>query len=206
MTTQVKICGITNLEDALDAIELGADFLGFNFYPESKRYITPEDCRRILNEIPYTVVTVGVFVNCDPQLVVDIATDFNLGFLQFHGDEDPDYCNQFGRPFIKALRPKNESVLSEIPLYECDYVLIDSFVQNAYGGTGVTSNWDLARQAKDYRIPLFLSGGLNPENIEMAVQTVKPFAVDVASGVEESPRKKDYYLMQEFIKKAKGIS
>jgi len=205
MTVKVKICGITNIDDALDAIELGADYLGFIFYPDSKRFIDVQSFSALMQEVPFTVPKVGVFVNYDQQAAVNIATDFDLNLLQFHGDESPEYCQKFARPIIKAIRPEKESDLEGLADYKADYILVDSFVQNSYGGTGVVSNWDLARKAKEVA-PIFLSGGLNPDNIEMAIQSVEPFAVDVCSGVEKEPGKKSYRLMEEFIKKAKSQS
>jgi phosphoribosylanthranilate isomerase len=202
MTILVKICGLTNLDDTLDAIELGADYLGFNFYPDSPRFIPPPKLALILDEIPDGIAKVGVFVNSNSQLVIEMGTQFNLDLLQFHGDESPEYCNQFGRPFIRALRPETETDLAVLEKYERDYVLIDANVQNSYGGSGVVSNWDLARQAKKYA-PLFLAGGLTCENIDLAISSVQPYAVDVASGVESSPGKKDYHKMEEFIRKVK---
>lgn len=203
MNVKIKICGLTTLEDTLDAIELGADYLGFNFYPDSPRYVSPEQFTDIIQEVPTELKKVGVFVNADPQYVIDIATAFNLDLLQFHGDETPTYCNQFARPYIKAFRPKDSADLMAIGDYACDYILIDSFVENAYGGTGILGNWELSREAKKQGA-LFLSGGLKPENVDIAVQTVKPFAVDVASGVESSLGKKDYRKMEEFIKRVRG--
>ncbi len=206
MTVKVKICGLTNFEDTLDAIELGADYLGFNFYKDSKRFISFEKFEEIVQEIPYEVMKVGVFVNADPQLVIDAATEFNLDYLQFHGDETAEYCNQFARPFIRAVRPERESDLAGLNDFEAEFFLVDSFVSHSYGGSGVVSNWDLAKKIKsDLQKPLFLSGGLTAENIEMAIGSVKPFAVDVASGVELEPGKKDYHKMDEFIKRAKSF-
>lgn len=205
MSVLVKICGITNIDDALDAIELGADFLGFNFYPDSTRYIEPEKAFSIIQEIPGAIKKVGVFVNADPQYVLDIAVDLELDFLQFHGDETPEYCNAFGRPWIKAFRLKEEADLEIIPQYESPWLLVDSYVEKAFGGTGIVSDWDLARSAKKYG-SLFLSGGLKPENIEMALQSVKPYAVDVASGVEQSPGIKDRYKMEELIARVKKFN
>lgn len=206
MTVKVKICGLTNFEDTLDAIELGADYLGFNFYKDSKRFISLEKFEEIVQEIPYEVMKVGVFVNADPQFVIDIATEFNLDYLQFHGDETAEYCNQFARPYIRALRPEKESDLVGLSDFEAECFLVDSFVSHSYGGSGVVSNWDLAKKVKsDSHKPLFLSGGLTSENIEMAIGSVRPFAVDVASGVELEPGKKDYHKMDEFIKRAKSF-
>lgn len=203
MTALVKICGLTNLDDTMDAIELGADFVGFNFYPDSLRYIAPAECQKILAEIPFAVGKVGIFVNADPQLVIDVSVEFELDLLQFHGDETPEYCQSFARPFIKAFRPVSDKDLAAMAAYQAEYVLIDANVQNAYGGTGVVSNWDLARKAKSFG-KLFLSGGLNEENVGVAISAVKPYAVDVASGVEESPGKKDYRKIERFIQRVKG--
>jgi phosphoribosylanthranilate isomerase len=202
MSTQVKICGITTLDQAMDCMELGADYLGFNFYPDSPRFLTAPSAREIMTEVPSTIGKVGVFVNADPQLVIDVATELNLDLLQFHGDETPEYCRQFARPYMKAHRFQNESELEGIENFGGDYVLVDAYVENAYGGTGVTANWDLARKAKEH-FPLFLSGGLNVDNVEVAIQAVKPFAVDVASGVESEDGSKSYRKIEEFIKKAK---
>lgn len=202
MTIKIKICGITNLEDALDAIELGADYLGFNFYPNSPRYIEPKKAAYIFDEIPFSVSRVGVFVNEEASKVIDFSTELNLDLLQFHGDESPEYCSEFARPLIRAFRPQSEIDLEKIRSYDVDYLLVDANVKNSFGGTGVVSNWDLARLAGQHR-PLFLAGGLTADNVEIAIATVNPFAVDVASGVEASPGKKDYRKMEEFIKKAR---
>lgn len=204
MNTKVKICGLTNLDDTLDAIELGADYLGFVFYPESPRFLNPQEFAKFYVDIPTEIPKVGVFVNAEPQFVIDIATQFELALLQFHGDESPEYCRQFARPYIKAFRPKNEAALAVIPQFECEAILIDTLVEKAYGGTGITGDWELTRDAKKFG-KVFLSGGLNPDNVEMAIHAVKPYAVDVASGVEMSPGKKDYRKVEEFIKKARGI-
>lgn len=205
MSILVKICGLTNLEDTMDAIELGADFLGFNFYPDSPRYIQPDRAKEIFREIPGGVVKVGIFVNADIQTVIDMAIDLELDYLQFHGDETPDYCNRFGRPWWKAFRPQNEKDLAIISPYKSEWLLIDSFVEKAFGGTGIVSNWDLAQKAKQYG-KLILSGGLRSDNIEMALGSVKPYAVDVASGVESSPGVKERSKMEEFIKRVKAFT
>ena len=139
------------------------------------------------------------------QFVIDVATQFNLDFLQFHGDETPEFCNQFGRPYIRAIRPKNKKDIEGLDAYKAEFYLVDSFVQDAFGGTGVVSNWDIAREVQEKYGKIFLSGGLTTENIEMAINSVKPFAVDVASGVELSPGKKDYHKIEEFIKKVKRV-
>ena len=205
MTIQVKICGLTNLDDTLDAVELGADYLGFNFYPDSKRFIDPIEAKGILQEVPSSIARIGVFVNADSDLVLDVAGDLNLDYLQFHGDESPEYCNVFGRPWMKAHRLKDESDLKQLAAYESSWLMVDAYVEKAFGGTGVVSNWDLARMAKKYG-NLFLSGGLKPENIELAINSVWPYAVDVASGVEDTPGQKNRHKMEEFIMKAKAAS
>jgi len=205
MTTLVKICGITNVDDALDAVELGADFLGFNFYPDSPRYVDPELAKEIIDDIPGSIQKVGVFVNEDYQRVIDTAVELQLDIIQLHGDETPEYCNQFGRTWWKAFRLKEEKDLESIKPYESSIFLVDAFVEKAFGGTGVVSNWDLAVKAKQYG-NLILSGGLKPDNIELAIRTVRPYAVDVASGIEQSPGVKDRHKMEEFILRAKGIA
>ena len=202
--TLVKICGITNLEDALAAVEFGADALGFNFYKKSPCFISPEEVEKILEEIPSTVWKVGVFVNEAEQMVKDCSVMLELDYLQFHGDETPYYCEQFARPYWKAFRLQNEKSLELMRKYQCDYYLIDSFVENAYGGTGMIGDWDLAREAKKIG-KIFLAGGLTPENVDVAIQAVKPDGVDVASGVEMRRGKKDLIRLEEFITKAKGV-
>ncbi|MDO8520126.1 MAG: phosphoribosylanthranilate isomerase [Deltaproteobacteria bacterium] len=202
MSVLVKICGITSLDDAMDAADCGVDWLGFNFYPDSPRYIEPAKAFEIIQDIPSAIEKIGVFVNEAADKVADIAIDLSLDRLQFHGDETAEYCNAFGRPWYKAFRLQTEGDLAPIPSYECDWILADAFVEKAFGGTGVVSNWDLARCAGE-RKKLILSGGLKPENIEMALEAVKPQAVDVASGVESSPGVKDKFKVEEFIKRVK---
>lgn len=206
MSVLVKICGLRTLDDAFDALDCGADLLGFNFYPDSKRYIDPIDAKKIFEDLPPAIPKVGIFVNADPQLVVDLAVDLSLDILQFHGDETPEYCSQFGRSWWRAFRPASEKDILAIPQYEeAEAYLIDAYVEKAFGGTGVVSNWDLAVKAKKYG-KIILSGGLKPDNIEMALQTVKPYAVDVASGVEDFPGVKNLHKMEEFIAKVRRFS
>jgi phosphoribosylanthranilate isomerase len=200
---KVKICGLTNLNDALDAIELGADLLGFNFYPDSPRFIEPESARQIFEEIPGNIPKVGVFVNHPIQEVLDLAVDLGLDYLQFHGDESPEELNPLGRPWYKAFRLKDESVLLQIPKYECEWILVDAYSERAYGGTGITAHWDLVREAAKFGKKIILAGGLNEENISLAVATLRPFMVDVASGLEITPGRKDYRKMEVFIQRAK---
>jgi phosphoribosylanthranilate isomerase len=201
---KVKICGLTNLDDALDAVELGADYLGFNFYPASPRCLSEETAMEIFEEIPTNISKVGVFVNEPIAEVLDKAIRLQLDILQFHGDETPEELNPIGRPWYKAFRLKDASVLAEIPKYECDWILVDAYSEKAYGGTGITAHWDLVREASRFGKKIILAGGLNEENVAMAVATVKPFMVDVASGLEISPRKKDRHKMELFIQRAKS--
>lgn len=205
----VKICGITNLEDALAAIEFGADALGFNFYPKSPRFIEPEDAKKILDEIPPAISKVGVFVNESEEFVKDLSQILSLDYLQFHGDETPYYCEQFASPYWKVFRLQNEGTdgaeksFELMKKYHCDSYLIDTFSQDAFGGTGKTGNWELAREAKRLG-KIILAGGLTPDNVEEAIRIVQPDGVDVASGVEKSPGKKDHSKLEEFISRAKG--
>ena len=205
MSVLVKICGLTNLDDAMDAVDCGADLLGFNFWADSRRYIDPETARELIGELPTAVSKVGIFVNADPHWMIDVAVELELDFLQLHGDETPEVCNAIGRPWFKAFRLKDEKDLLEIPRFESEWLLVDASVEKAFGGTGGVSNWDLAREAKKYG-SLFLSGGLKPDNIETAIRTVAPYAVDVASGVESAPGVKDRNRVEEFIKRAKWAS
>ena len=202
--TLVKICGITNLEDALAAVEFGADALGFNFYKKSSRYITPQDAEKILEDLPSSIWRVGVFVNEPEETVVDLSVRLELNYLQFHGDETPYYCEQFAVPYWKAFPLKDEKILELMKKYHCDYFLVDAFVENAYGGTGVTGDWSLAREAKKIG-KIFLAGGLRPNNVSMAIEAVHPDGVDVASGVEVHPGKKDHVKLEEFITNARDV-
>ena len=204
MSIKVKICGITNLEDALDAVELGVDALGFNFYKKSPRYISPEKAKQIIEEIPPAVWRVGVFVNESEEVVRDLSVTLELDYLQFHGDETPYYCKQFATPYWKAFQLKDEKSLELMKKYQCEYYLVDTYAENAYGGTGITGNWDLAKEAKKIG-KIFLAGGLRPENVETAIQIVQPDGVDVASGVEDQPGRKSRAKLEEFIMKAKQL-
>ncbi|MBI1908920.1 MAG: phosphoribosylanthranilate isomerase [Deltaproteobacteria bacterium] len=201
----VKVCGITNLDDALDAVEFGADAVGFNFYKDSPRYIDPERVLEILEDLPPAVAKVGVFVNEKEEAVKGISQFLSLDFLQFHGDETPYYCEQFATPYWKAFRLKDEQTLELIGKYKPDAFLIDAYVQKMWGGTGVTAHWDLAARVKE-KGRIILAGGLRPENVEMAIATVKPYGIDVCSGVEEKPGRKDHYKLEEFLRKAKGAT
>jgi len=185
----VKICGITNLEDALCAVENGAAALGFIFYPPSPRFIEPVSAGRIIDELPRNLVKVGVFVNEEVSVVRKILNDCRLDMIQLHGDETPGYCAQFPESrVIKALELKTAEDLGRARRYDVAAILVDSRHAGLYGGTGRTSNWDLAGRIEQ---PLILSGGLKEDNVIEALQKVKPAALDINSGVESAPGKKD---------------
>ncbi len=194
---RLKVCGITSLEDAHLAIECGAEFLGFNFYRKSPRYISPEAARTIIEQIPNGVNTVGIFVNeAQPQDVIEILEISGAQLAQLHGDEDLAYCAAVGAErVIKALRVGEGFNVRQVLDYPAWAVLLDAFDKHLYGGTGKTANWEAAREAAKLT-RLFLAGGLSPENIADAIQSVQPFAVDVNSGVESAPGKKDRVKLQ----------
>jgi phosphoribosylanthranilate isomerase len=196
---QVKICGITNTEDALCVAQNGAAAMGFIFYPHSPRYIQPQKAKVIIDNLPRDLVKVGVFVNEKTDEVKRIFDYCGLDMLQLHGDESPDYCRQFpaGR-VIKALELKNEEDLKTAAGYDVAAILVDSRPAGLYGGTGKTSNWDLARWISQ---TLILSGGLNEDNVIEALQKVKPAALDINSGVEMQPGKKDSVKLARIMEK-----
>ncbi len=190
--TQIKICGITNEEDALCAATLGAAALGFIFYPRSPRYIEPEIARKIVSVLPHEVVKVGVFVNESVAELKRIVEYCRLDFVQLHGDESPEYCSQFpAAQVIKAIELKNDDALNRALSYDVAAILVDSRHAGLYGGTGKKSDWELACLIRNKR-PLILSGGLNEENIKEAMEKIAPRALDVNSGVEKFPGKKDH--------------
>ena len=195
---RVKICGITNLEDAIMAVEAGADALGFVFFQRSLRYVSPENAAYIVNRLPPFVQIVGLFVNEELTVVNAIADRCGLDIVQLHGEETPDYCRGITRRVIKAFRVKDAFSLDIMAEYHVSGFLLDAWSPTAHGGTGTTFNWDLALHAAACR-PLILAGGLTPENVAEAVVTVRPYAVDVSSGVESAPGKKDAVLVSRFI-------
>ncbi len=203
---EVKICGITNHEDALTAARLGASALGFIF-ARSQRQITPEKARDIIAKIPPFVKTVGVFVNERHAKIKEIIRYCGLDLIQLHGDESPEFCYEMMPYTIKAIRIKDESSLKSIGAYygKVRALLFDTFSRNLAGGTGKTFDWKLAKKIKGKGIPIILSGGLEPSNIDMAIHTVKPYAVDVNSGVEEYPGKKSFVLMRDLMDKVRKV-
>ncbi|PLX84814.1 MAG: phosphoribosylanthranilate isomerase [Desulfuromonas sp.] len=202
MSMKVKICGITNIDDALHACACGADALGFVFYGQSPRCVSPVQTRSIVAALPPFVTTVGLFVNETPQIIRTIAADCGLDVIQLHGDEEPDECDFTPLRVIKALRVKDASSLVDQAAFETSALLLDAWVKDAYGGTGHTFNWQLAAEVANQR-PVILAGGLTPDNVTEAVRQVRPYGVDVSSGVEEVPGRKDSGLVRQFIQKAK---
>jgi phosphoribosylanthranilate isomerase len=206
METKVKICGITNLADAQAAIEAGADALGFNFYEKSPRFVTIPQAAEISKQLPPFTMRVGVFVNAPEEFVFRAISEIGLTMLQFHGDEPPEFCAQFGLMSMKAFRIRDAESLKQIPEFQTDAYLLDAYAPEARGGTGEKFNWDLAIEAQKFGKPVFLAGGLTPDNVADAVRTVKPFGVDVSSGVESAPGKKDAAKIKAFISAAKSIA
>lgn len=204
--TKVKICGITNIEDARHAVECGADMLGFNFYPGSKRYVEPAVARAIIDALGNAeVAKIGVFVNADVGEIAEVAENVGLDAVQLHGDESPEVVAAVGRSLpglltVKALRVGSEVALKAAAVYAVNHVLLDGDAGSAFGGAGATFDWELARGIEG----LILAGGLTPHNVADAVRMLRPHAVDVASGVESSPGKKDPAKVAAFIKAAKG--
>lgn len=206
---KVKICGLTNLEDALAAAEGGADAVGFVLYRKSPRYVEPNIVRAIVRALPPLVLPVGVFVNESVEGVRDTMDSCGLALAQLHGDEPSAYCEQVGRPILKALRVRDGISALAIAEYQgragVRGFVLDAFSDQAYGGTGTLADWSLAGEiAKTCRI--LLAGGLTPENVADAVKTVRPYGVDVSSGVESSPGKKDHGRMRAFLQAARLVS
>jgi len=201
---RVKICGITNVRDARLAARFGADALGFNFYKGSPRYIQPERARAIIAALPPFVSTVGIFVNEAPERINEIAGLCRLDAVQLSGDESPAQADRIrGVRRIKGIRVRDERDIARCRRYRVDAYLLDAYVEGLQGGTGMTFNWELAREAQEFG-PVILAGGLTPENVDEAVRIARPYAVDTASGVEERPGIKDRELMAEFILCAKA--
>lgn len=199
---RVKICGITNPEDALTAVAAGADALGFVFYPPSPRHVTPERATEIIRVLPPFVQTVGLFVNEALATINALADQCGLDIIQLHGEESPDYCAAVNRRIIKAFRVKDAASIATMAEYPAAAYLLDTWSPTSHGGTGMTFNWDLAAQATASH-QIILAGGLTPDNVGNAVRQVRPYAVDVSSGVESAPGRKDPHLVQQFIREAK---
>lgn len=205
MSVKVKICGLTRLVDAQTAVAAGADALGFVFWEQSPRWLSTAQAAEIIRHLPAQVQKVGVFVNAPPEAVRRAIGDCGLDVLQFHGDESPDYCRQFGRRVMKAFRIRDAESLRALPDYHTDAWLLDAFVPGRPGGGGATFNWNLAVEAQKFGRPLFLAGGLTPGNVAGAVRQVRPYGVDVSSGVESVPGQKDPEKVRAFIAAAKQV-
>ena len=200
---RVKICGLTRLEDVEAAVRLGADALGFNFWPGSRRYLAPARARELVRALPPFVTAVGVLVDPSREEALAAAAASGVQVLQLHGDEPPELCLGLGLPVLKALRVRGPESLALLDRYAgvaCGFLLdADSA---GYGGSGLTFDWGLAARAAA-RVPVVLAGGLTPANVAAAVRAVRPWGVDVASGVESAPGLKDHDLMARFVRAAK---
>ena len=206
MAVRVKICGITRQQDLHAACQAGADALGFVFYEKSPRHVTIATAAALVCELPPFVQSVGLFVNADPALIEAVLRDVPLDLLQFHGDETPADCLRFGRPYIKAVRVNRDTDLLKCA---ADFdtargLLLDAWVPGVPGGTGERFDWSLI--PADLPRPIILSGGLTPDNVAEAIQRVRPWAVDVSSGVEKEKGIKDAHKIAQFIAKAKEAS
>jgi phosphoribosylanthranilate isomerase len=197
---RIKICGITNLADALLAADLGADALGFIFYSKSPRHLAPETAREIIAQLPPFVTSVGVFVDEETQVVRELAAQAGLDWIQVHGQESPDYCRSLGRRVIKGFRIKDESSLKDLEPFQgaVQAFLLDTYKKGQVGGTGETFDWRVAREAKKYG-QIMLAGGLTPDNVAQAIEVAQPEAIDTASGTEAAPGKKDPEKLRAFF-------
>ncbi len=201
MMIKIKICGITNKEDAGWAVDLKVDALGFIF-ADSPRRVKPEIVQEIIKLLPPFISSVGVFVNEDREKVEEMTESCGLTTLQFHGQESPSYCEGFKQKIVKAFRIKDKSVLKKAAQYQgkIDAYLLDAYSPFAYGGTGKTFDWHIAKEIKKFGLPIILSGGLNTENIREAISEVEPYGIDVSSGVEERPGKKNLEKLINFVR------
>lgn len=205
--TFIKICGITNLDDALAAVDAGADALGFNFYKPSPRYVTPETAAEIIGHLPSAVLTVGVFVNePSPKSVEDLARRASVTAIQLHGDESPGYCSEIdNRYVIKALAAGTDFDLKRALDYDVDAILLDTKHDTLRGGTGRVFDWSIALEVRRAVPKLYLAGGLGIENIEDAINSVDPFAVDACSALEKTPGKKSHERMRAFVNAIRSV-
>ncbi|NJM53138.1 MAG: phosphoribosylanthranilate isomerase, partial [Blastocatellia bacterium] len=205
--TKVKICGITNLEDALLSAKFGADALGFNFYAKSPRYILPETAREIIEQLPGNILKVGVFVNESLEKIVEIAETAKLNALQLHGEETPEFAKELKEKtdleIIKAFRVSPTFKPEDVLQYEVDAILLDAYNPKEHGGTGETFDWEIARKVQEIFPKMYLAGGLTHENIIAAIKKLSPFAVDTCSGVESNKGEKDKVKLINFIAKVK---
>lgn len=207
--TKIKICGITNVEDALLSAKLGADALGFNFYEQSPRYISREKAREIIEQLPKEILKVGVFVDESLENIVETAEIAKLDALQLHGKEMPEFAKKLkiktNLKIIKAFRVSREFKSEDVLQYEVDAVLLDAYSGKEYGGTGETFDWEIAKKVQGIFPKMYLAGGLSAENVEEAILEVNPFAIDACSRLESIKGKKDFDKVKNFIQTAKKI-
>jgi phosphoribosylanthranilate isomerase len=201
MKTFVKICGVRSVDDALACVDAGADAIGFNFWPRSKRYVDVTAAAAIARRLPPSVRTVGVFVDPEADEVDRAFASGAIDFAQLHGDETPEFCARFAGRYIKGIRLRDQHSLANLALYPCDLILVDADAPD-YGGSGLRADVMLAEDAARMR-RVILAGGLTPDNVAAAVATVRPFGVDVASGVEREPGVKDWLKVAAFVQAAK---
>jgi phosphoribosylanthranilate isomerase len=208
-TTKVKICGITSAEDAAAAVDAGADALGFVFYRKSPRFIEPTVARQIIANLPPLVMPVGVFVNEVQSVVRNLMDECGLALAQLHGNESATYCQELGRPILKALRVKDRSAFLALAEFRgragVRGFVLDAFSDQAFGGTGQVIDWHIAAEVAK-AASILLAGGLTPDNVEKAIQAVQPYGVDVSSGVELAPGKKDHEKVRAFIRAVRVVS
>jgi len=202
---KIKICGITNLEDALAAAALGADALGFNFFKKSPRYIDPAKAAEIISQLPPIIMPVGIFVNEREEKIREIQAQTCIQTIQLHGDESPEFCQRFGARVIKAFQVKDKESIKHMAQYHVGAFLLDSYHGGVRGGTGETFDWHLAVVAKTFG-RVILAGGLTPENVAEAVKLVQPYGVDVATGIEREKGVKDHVKLKKFITEVRGVS
>jgi phosphoribosylanthranilate isomerase len=202
---KIKICGITNIDDAMAAVDFGADALGFNFFRKSPRYIEPHKAAEIIAQLPPFIVPVAIFVNEREERIREILTSACIHGVQFHGDETPEFCQRFGNHVIKAFQVKDKESIKHMAHYRVSAYLLDSYREGVRGGTGVTFDWHLAVVAKTFG-RIILAGGLNPDNVAEAVKLVQPYGVDVAGGVEREKGIKDHAKMKKFITEVRRAS
>jgi len=204
LITKVKICGLTNYDDAVAAMDMGADLLGFNFYPVSPRYVTPEQATDIINKLPGFIDTVGVFVNASIEHIHETNAVCQLDWVQLHGDEDPDFCRALlshNVKTMKAIRVKNQADIERADSFFTDAVLLDAFDPHKYGGTGLTFDWNVIGHISKR---VFLAGGINPDNAAEAVK-LGVYGIDVCSGVESGPGKKDHRKMKKLFENIRHL-
>jgi phosphoribosylanthranilate isomerase len=204
LIVKVKICGITNYQDAVTAVDMGADILGFNFYPKSPRYIAPAKAAEIINKLPAFIDTAGVFVNESVEHIHETKNLCQLDWVQLHGDEDPEFCRQFlsdNVKIMKAIRVKSQADVEKADGFFTDAVLLDAFDPEKYGGTGITFDWNIIGHISKR---IFLAGGINPDNAAEAVE-LGVYGIDVCSGIEAEPGKKDHKKMKKLFENIRHL-